>query len=200
MKKSIVVLFILLLLAAVSFTALADGTYTITDNRTNGNYSNYSRIQCALNAKLATRTGPGTNYDEPGTFLSSGNYVTVLSKAYDKTNEIWWVQFSDAGSLYWAYTGVKRLNGLNLANVPEEKVIGHCTTTANTTGYYAPSPQAKRIPQSIPANVSCSIYGYVFEDSGDYILVEFYDSRLNSYRRAWVKDWSVDNYTMNYGF
>ncbi|MBR3741250.1 MAG: hypothetical protein IKN04_12485 [Clostridia bacterium] len=180
------------------------GSYTITDNRKNGNYSNYSRIRCALNSKLATRTGPGTNYDEPGTFLSAGSYVTVLSKAYDKVNEIWWVQveFSENGVTYWAYTGVKRLNGLNLANVPEEKVIGHCTTTNSTKGYECPLDSMRSAAQrsSIPAGVCCAIYGYVFADSGDYILIEFFDRSMNCYCRAWVKDWSVENYTMDYGF
>ena len=112
------------------------GSFTIVDNRPNGNYSNYSHIQCTLNTRLSTRTGPGTTYDEPGSFLSAGKTVTVLSKTYDQKNEIWWVQveFSENGKTYWAYTGVKRLNGLNLSNVPEEIVIGTCTTTSATSG------------------------------------------------------------------
>ena len=179
------------------------GSYTIVDYRSNWNYSNYSRVQCTLNTKLATRTGPGTNYNEPGTFLSAGKTVTVLSKAYDQTNEIWWVQveFSESGSTYWAYTGVKRLNGLNLNSVPEEIVIGTCTTTGSTSGSYCPDDQKQTAAQKpIPAGVSCEIYGYVYEDSGDYILIEFFDWDQNCYRRAWVKDWSVDDYVMYYGF
>ena len=52
------------------------------------NYTNYSHIQCTLNNQLATRTGPSTRYDEPGTFLSAGKYVTALSKVYDQNSEI----------------------------------------------------------------------------------------------------------------
>ena len=179
-----------------------NGAYTITDYRTDGNYSNYSHVRCTLNAKLATRTGPGTDYDEPGTFLSPGATVTVLSKAYDRANGIWWVQveFSEYGYTYWAYTGAQRMNNLNLDSVPEEKVIGHCTTNSATTGSLCPRDAVKTMGKSIPAGVSCDIYGYVYEESGDYILIQFFDPYQGCYRRAWVKDWSVDNYTMLYGF
>ena len=82
-----------------------------------GNYTTYAYITGTLNAKLATRTGPGTQYDEPGTFLSAGSQVTVLSKAYDTRNEIWWIQveFSVSGSRYRAYTGLKRFTNLNVS-------------------------------------------------------------------------------------
>lgn len=195
--------YVSVLYAAVSGQPTHGESYTIVDYRTNVNYSNYSHIQCTLNAKLATRTGPGTTYDEPGSFLSAGKTVTVLSKAYDKNNEIWWVQveFSENGKTYWAYTGVKRIDGLNLSNVPEEIVIGTCTTTSSTSGSYCPNDQKKTADQkAIPAGASCKIYGYVDGDSGDYILIEFYDTNLKCNRRTWVKDWSVENYTMYYGF
>ena len=45
-------------------------------------------VQARLNQKIATRTGPGTGYTEPGSFLGSGSYVTVISKKWDRTNEI----------------------------------------------------------------------------------------------------------------
>ena len=39
--------------------------------------------------RLATRSGPGTQYTEPGTFLSAGHTVTVHTKSYDSRNGIW---------------------------------------------------------------------------------------------------------------
>ena len=215
MKKIVAVVIVLMMIAPL-FPAFADGTWYCpkcgqqnTDNFcpkdgtprpadtgntvSKMNYTNYSHIQCTLNNQLATRTGPSTRYDEPGTFLSAGKTVTALSKVYDQNSEIWWVQveFSESGKLYWAYTGLKRLNGLNLANVPEEDVIGNCTTTSSTVGYYAPSTKAAAIRQSIPTGIECTIYGYVHSDADDYVQIEFYDSGLRTYRRAWVKDETV---------
>ena len=54
-----------------------------------------------LNQQIATRSGPGTEYFEPGSFLRKGDYVTVHTKVWDSVNEIWWVQveFTEGG---WA--------------------------------------------------------------------------------------------------
>ena len=167
-----------------------------------GNYTQYAYAVGTLNRKLATRTGPGTRYDEPGTFLKAGDQVTVLSKAYDSRNEIWWVQveFRENGQLYRAYTGAKRFDGLNLQWIPEEQVIGSCSVSSAVTGYYGPSYQYKQIARKVPAGASCSICGYAWGENSDFIQIEFFDSGANLYRRAWVPDWAVDNYTMYYGF
>ena len=177
-----------------------DGTAKPTGGNTSSNYTNYSYITATLNSKLATRTGPGTQYDEPGTFLSAGSQVRVLSKAYDQRNEIWWVQveFSSGGSLYRAYTGLKRFSNLNINLVPEERVIGTCTLSQSITGYYGPGYNYRTIAAKIPAGVSCTIYGYASSGDSDFIQVEFYDQ--SRYRRAWINDWNVDDYVMYYGF
>ena len=173
------------------------GITTSTDN-----YTTYAYITGTLNAKLATRTGPGTQYDEPGTFLSAGSQVTVLSKAYDTRNEIWWIQveFSVSGSRYRAYTGLKRFTNLNVSYVPEEKVIGSCTTGQSITGYYGPGYNYNRINKKVPAGVSCTIYGYASSGDSDFIQIEFYDRSQGRYRRAWIPDWYADNVYMYYGF
>ena len=179
----------------VDGTARPTGAYSSTSN-----YTNYSYVLAILNSKLATRTGPGTQYDEPGTFLSSGSQVRVLSKAYDQRNQIWWVQveFSSGGSLYRAYTGLKRFSNLIINSVPEEKVIGTCTFSQSITGYYGPGYNYRAIAAKIPAGVSCTIYGYASAGDSDFIQVEFYDQ--GRYRRAWVSDWNADDYVMYYGF
>ena len=40
---------------------------------------------------VATRSGPGTKYTEPGGFLYRGASVKVHTKAWDDVNEIFWV-------------------------------------------------------------------------------------------------------------
>ena len=167
-----------------------------------GNYTSYAYQIATLNRRLATRTGPSTDYDEPGSFLAAGYQVTVLSKAYDTRNEIWWVQveFSENGARYRAYTGVKRFSDLNLQWIPEEKAIGSCRVPASIAGYYGPSYEYKEIARKIPAGVQCTIYGYAYGGSSDFIQIEFLDGGNNQLRRAWVPDWAVDNLYIYNGY
>ena len=168
------------------------------------NYTQYSWIYGTANRRVATRTGPGTQYDEPGSFNQAGAGYSILSKAYDQRNGIWWVQIEipTRDGVIWAYTGVKRFNNLNLNAIMEEKVIGRCRTAYDMTGYYAPGYDACPISLSVPAGVECTIYGYYApgDESSDFIQIEFYDSRIKQYRRAWVPDPFVDDYEMYYGF
>lgn len=89
--------------------------------------------------RLATRTGPGTEYDEPGSFLSQGSQVTVHTKAWDDRNNVWWVQveFTYGGEKYRAYTGAKRLN-VDLNSVPTEMVYDTDWMACTTWCYAGP--------------------------------------------------------------
>ena len=166
-------------------------------------YTKYSKEKFTAKQRVATRTGPGTEYDEPGSFNKAGKEYKVLSKAYDYSNNIWWVQIEikTKGGLIWAYTGAKRFSDLNLKKIPEEKVLGRCRTSMKMTGYYAPTSKGCPIKRKVPAGVECTIYGYYYGgDESDYIQIEFYDSGLGQYRRAWVPDPFVDDYEMYNGF
>ena len=188
-----------IILVCIASAALADPRYVPAD----GGYVSYSSVWATSNQRIATRTGPGTQYDEPGSFYQAGTTVKVVSKAYDSSNGIWWVQveLTYNGSLYWVYTGVKRFDNLDLSRVPEETVIGHCRTpNYSLTGLYAPSESAASIGASIPAGTECDIYGYAYGEYSDFIQIEFYDSYRGCYRRAWVKDPFVDDYVNYYGF
>ena len=74
--------------------------------------------------KLATRKGPGTQYEGGGTYSVKGKYIQVLSKAYDKRNKIWWVKcvipYHGEERILW--TGYKRFDKttLSLDDLPEE--------------------------------------------------------------------------------
>ena len=167
-----------------------------------GNYTQYANITGTLNKRLSTRTGPSTKYDEPGSFLRAGDRVTVLSKAWDDVNEIWWLQveFRSQGQKYRAYTGLQRFSDVNINYIPEEYPLGTCTIGYEMEGYYGPSYDYRAISRKLPAGVQCTIYGYAPGDSSDFIQVEFFDQGLNQMRRAWVPDWSVNNLYMYYGF
>ena len=72
--------------------------------------------------KLATRTGPGTQYTEGGTYNVAGQYIRILSRAYDSRNEIWWVKceipYNGQTRILW--TGWKRFdhNATRLEDIP----------------------------------------------------------------------------------
>ena len=72
--------------------------------------------------KLATRKGPGTQYEGGGTYSVKGKYIRVLTRAYDKRNGIWWVkcEIPYRNEIRVLWTGYKRFNAsqLPLESIP----------------------------------------------------------------------------------
>ena len=62
--------------------------------------------------KLATRSGPGTQYAEKGTYNVAGQYIKILTRAWDDRNGIWWVkcEIPYKGALRVLWTGYKRFD------------------------------------------------------------------------------------------
>ena len=150
-------------------------------------------ISAPLIMKLATRTGPSTNYDEQGThFINnwSSTWVTVLTKAWDKRNDIWWLQveYKSGGKWYRSYTGLKRVD-VNINSVPEEQIYGSDTVRYDTDALWGPGTQYVTAKRNVPAGTAVSVYDW----ENGYVQVEFYDSRTSCYRRAWVPDSSLRN-------
>lgn len=73
--------------------------------------------------KLATRSGPSTQYSETGTYKVKGEYVRLLSFAYDRS-DVCWIQCEVPyrNKLRRVYTGLKRFDTttFDLNSVPEE--------------------------------------------------------------------------------
>ncbi len=173
MKRIHVLVFLAVLLLAAAFcTAASADTYG------------------TLNQKMATRTGPGTRYDEPGTFFGSnyhGQRVRVISRA---NTGVWWLQveFTYKGEKMRAYTGLKRVDGVNLNRVPEESVIGTCNTSGSVTGYYGPGTDYRAMKYAVPGNTRCDV---IMAENG-YLLVEFpYTRGKYQKSRAWVPEHAV---------
>ena len=59
---------------------------------------------------ISTRSGPSTKYQDTGTYKLKGQYLQILSRAYDDANGIWWVQcvIPSSGRALW--TGYKRFD------------------------------------------------------------------------------------------
>ena len=77
-----------------------------------------------LTDDLATRSGPGTEYTEQGTYLVAWQYIRVLARAWDSRNGIWWVKCEvpvrNEYRVLW--TGYKRFDSrtLPLESIPVE--------------------------------------------------------------------------------
>ena len=137
-----------------------------------------------LNQKMATRTGPGTDYDEPGTFFINAwknVEVRVLSRSENKTWAL--VEFEYKGNLLRAYTGFKRLNGVRPDQVPEEELIGTGYTERAVTAYYGPGIQYMQMEHDVPGNTYCDV---IMEENG-YVLVDYpYQQYETSRSRSWI--------------
>lgn len=139
-----------------------------------------------LNQKAATRSGPGTRFDEPGTFYSAGDAVNVISKAWDDDAGLWWYQIELSTSDGWirAYTPAKRVD-LDTSLVPTEDDLNDMRTVL-TSGpvYFGPSTTYRKygwswIYEGDNAKI-CAI-------SGDWAQVEYYSYAKDVTRRGWVK-------------
>ena len=91
-----------------------------------------SADSAALLTSLATRSGPSTEYDEPGTFFKDSwqsATVRVLGKSWD--GGTWWVlaDFAVKGTRYRVWTGMKRVS-VDMDSLPEILPAGSGTVTA----------------------------------------------------------------------
>lgn len=133
---------------------------------------------------LATRSGPGTRYTEPGTFLSAGEEVLVHTKVWDETNRIWWVQveFTSGGRIYRVYTGAQRLN-VDLSLVPEESVQEYSYLIDYGYGYAGPGyGHAYYGDWYLVRETNCRI----MEVENDFALIDTASSYPAANVRVWV--------------
>ncbi|MBQ6175291.1 MAG: hypothetical protein IJK28_11795 [Clostridia bacterium] len=147
-------------------------------------------INTTLIMRLATRSGPSTKYTGLGSYFKEGAPVKVLTKAFDYSNGIWWVQveFTYQGTLRRAYTGLKRVN-VDIDRVPEEKQLGSATVKRAATAYYGPGTAYTRYKNAVPAYTTGTVWnrenGYVqFEyinDSGTKVRVWLSSNDVNMY-------------------
>ncbi len=137
-----------------------------------------------LKQRISTRTGPGTNYTEPGSFLSAGNYVTVHTKVWDSVNEIWWVQveFTYRQDKIRAYTGSWRMN-VNLANVPTERVLGTVKVINDADVFAGPGLEYMLWNETVYRNTWVTL----LEVENGYGLIECWNNGENRYWRVWAR-------------
>lgn len=140
-------------------------------------------ILAPLLERIATRTGPGTLYDEPGSFLQAGDMVRVVSKAWDMTNQLYWLQvnFTANGVRYRVYTPAQRV-AIDLSAVPDDPAGMPAVVLERSSLYYGPGVDYLAHTDTVASGMA----GTVYTVENDWALFEWYDSYQSLLRRAWV--------------
>jgi hypothetical protein len=175
----------------------AKPTMPSQNNSVSSNYTSYAYVTGVLNSRLSTRTGPSTTYDEPGTFFSAGTTVSVLSRAFDNRNGIWWVQVdfrNGSKNSYRVWTGVKRVD-VDLNRVKEDPRICDCDIYPTSDTWFGPGGNYARANISINRSACGTIRG---KENG-YVDVEYWyeDDGYDGSHRVWLPESAV--YNLYYG-
>lgn len=83
-----------------------------------GSSSYTADVYALANQRISTRTGPGTQYTEGGTYYLGGQYLRLTYKAWDSRNSIYWV-LVDIPGVGQLWTGAKRFDNLDLNQLPD---------------------------------------------------------------------------------
>ncbi len=146
--------------------------------------SSTTSVEAKLLMRLSTRSGPATEYDEPGTFFNNNwqsQKVKVMGKSWD--GNIWWVlvDFKSGNNSYRVWTGLKRVD-VNLDLVPEIYATGQGTVNATETRRGPGNGYAKG-----PAITSWQDVEAFGRENG-YVEVEYHDWDKNRVYRVWVPE------------
>ncbi len=150
MKKSLAFLLVLLLMVSSLTPALA--------------------ALAVLNQRMATRSGPGTQYTEELGTLPRDTGITLLYYVHDK-NQVPWglVEFYKNNQLHRAYTGMKRIDVVSGSADFRVEQYTHASTTMAATVYYGPGNQYAARSRQAPAGIAL----LVVEQEGDFLLCEY---------------------------
>ena len=151
-------------------------------------YSGYYP-QVRLNQRMATRSGPGTQYTELGSYFEEGTTVTAVSAAYDDRNGIWWIQteFTYLGEKRRAYTGVKRLD-MQADDVQQEYPVRSVVVNRSVYAYWGPGYEYTMHKDPVPAGTE----GTIYQIENGYAQFEYYDNAAGQLKRVWVPESAIE--------
>ena len=189
MKRMILATLTMLLCLTIAGAGLADTSMGATDWYEGDGYyyegayyyntfTSPQTVQTLM--RVASRSGPGTNYDELSSYHKKGYTLTVLSRAYDENNGIWWLQveLNYGSELRRVYTGLKRVD-IDINDVQDECPLFYARVKSSNIPYYGPGTAYTAHKNAIAAGTEGIIYG--FEDG--WVLFEFYNADKKQYRR-----------------
>ena len=192
MKRMILATLTMLLCLTIAGAGLADTSMGATDWYEGDGYyyegayyyntfTSPQTVQTLM--RVASRSGPGTNYDELGSYHKQGYTLTVLSRAYDENNGIWWLQveLNYGNELRRMYTGLKRVD-IDINTVQDETPLYFARVNSDNIPYYGPGTAYTAHKNAIAAGTEGIVYA--FEDG--WMLFEFYNAGKKQYRRVWM--------------
>ena len=154
---------------------------------------------CTLKMKLATRSGPGTQYKDTGTFFQKNwDQQTVLVKKKCWDGSLWWVQVdfqNGSKDRYRVWTGAEKRVNVDLDKVKEEKRICDCDIYPTSDTWLGPGGKYARANVSINRSACGTIWG---KENG-YVDVEYWfeDDGFDGSHRVWIPENAV--YNLYYG-
>lgn len=148
-------------------------------------YFNYAPVAAAANQKLATRSGPGTDYTDTLTYPQSTEIVAYYTTPGSGTDWIC-IGFTYRNEKYLLYTGSKRVNyqGVLAGTEAEEGFTAHITQ--ELTPYYGPGYEYASAKHSVPAG---STVTGVYQADGGWLMFD-YQVPGGKIQRAWAPEGS----------
>lgn len=150
-------------------------------------YPSLGGVIATLTKRAATRSGPGTRYDEPGSFYTAGDEVKVITKVYDSSSDKIWYQIELKYDAQWyrVYTGSDRVD-VNVNHVPDEPNVNDPLDTQptlrNVNAAFGPGNAYALYSRSIiPEGTSCKIFAI----ENGWVQVEYLTPE-GILRRGWV--------------
>lgn len=123
----------------------------------------------SLNQRMATRSGPGTQYTEDLGTLPQNTPITLIETVTTKGTPWGMVEFYKNNMKYRAYTGMKRINvpGGNAPYLAEHPAPA--SATASTTVYYGPGTRYAARREQLHAGTPLLV---IAQENG-YLLCEY---------------------------
>ncbi|MGI6688173.1 MAG: hypothetical protein ACOX6Y_07455 [Christensenellales bacterium] len=121
-------------------------------------YPSYSYTPASLNQRMATRSGPGTQYTEELGTLPQSTQITLIE--YVTTGVPWGlVEFYKNGMKVRAYTGMKRINAYG--PVAQGSVNYYEVVLSRSTAvYYGPGYDYAKRKSNVQAGTLLRVFGY----------------------------------------
>ena len=127
-----------------------------------------TRTPASLNQRMATRSGPGTQYTEELGTLSQDTDITLIETVTIGKTPWGMVEFSRNGLKYRAYTGMKRINA---SGPVTQGILDYYEVNLSqaTAVYYGPGFDYAQRKGSVPAGTQLQVYG----TENDFFLCDY---------------------------
>ena len=149
-------------------------------------------IESKLKMKLSTRSGPGTDYEETGTFFGKNwkkQTVTVTGKAWD--GSMWWAQVdfrNGKKAKYRVWTGFKRLDLTDAETARLVEITKQGTLHVDATeAYCGPGTDYAKLGDVLFFEDGIDFYGW----ENGFVEIDYYDVNREIQRRVWVPEKKV---------